>query len=127
MKLTDYLNSINYTKENLLDTEDELVEKQYAPFVMNRCLSYFPDTIIHSNIMNENSHIDKKMQYDYYLASIRKRKRFSKWLKKEESEKIDTIKEYFSYSNQKAKEVEDLISDSNIEDMRESMFKGGKK
>tara|TARA_R100001082_G_scaffold86120_1_gene52712 strand:- start:13234 stop:13617 length:384 start_codon:yes stop_codon:yes gene_type:complete len=127
MKLTDYLNSINYTKENLLDTEDELVEKQYTPFVVNRCLSYFPDTIIHSNIINENCHIDKKMQYDYYLASIRKRKRFSKWLKQEESEKIDTIKEYFGYSNQKAKEVEDLISDSNIEDMRESMFKGGKK
>jgi len=127
MKLTDYLNSINYTKENLLDTEDELVEKQYTPFVVNRCLSYFPDTIIHSNIMNENSHIDKKMQYDYYLASIRKRKRFSKWLKREESDKIETIKEYFGYSNQKAKEVEDLISDSDLESMRESMFKGGKK
>ena len=127
MKLTDYLNSINYTKENLLDTEDELVEKQYTPFVVNRCLSYFPDTIIHSNIMNENSHIDKKMQYDYYLASIRKRKRFSKWLKREESDKIETTKEYFGYSNQKAKEVEDLISDSDLESMRESMFKGGKK
>ena len=127
MKLTDYLNSINYTKENLLDTEDELVEKQYTPFVVNRCLSYFPDTIIHSNIINENSHIDKKMQYDYYLASIRKRKRFSKWLKREESDKIETIKEYFGYSNQKAKEVEDLISDSDLESMRESMFKGGKK
>ena len=127
MKLTDYLNSINYTKENLLDTEDELVEKQYTPFVVNRCLSYFPDTIIHSNIINENSHIDKKMQYDYYLASIRKRKRFSKWLKREESDKIETIQEYFGYSNQKAKEVEDLISDSDLESMRESMFKGGKK
>ena len=126
MKLTDYLNSINYTKENLLDTEDELVEKQYTPFVVNRCLSYFPDTIIHSNIMNENSHIDKKMQYDYYLASIRKRKRFSKWLKREESDKIETIKEYFGYSYPKAKEVEDLISDSDLESMRESMFKGGK-
>ena len=127
MKLTDYLNSINYTKENLLDTEDELVEKQYTPFVVNRCLSYFPDTIIHSNIMNENCHIDKKMQYDYYLSSIRKRKRFSKWLKQEESEKIDTIKEYFGYSNEKAKDIEDLISDSDIEKMRQSMFKGGKK
>ena len=125
MKLTDYLNSINYTKENLLDTEDELVERGYTPFVVNRCLSYFPDTIIHSNIMNENCHIDKKMQYDYYLFSIRKRKRFSKWLKKEESEKIDTIKEYFGYSNQKAKEIEDIISDSDLKNMRESMFKGG--
>ena len=127
MKLTDYLNSINYTKENLLDTEDELVEKQYTPFVVNRCLSYFPDTIIHSNIMNENCHIDKKMQYDYYLSSIRKRKRFSKWLKQEKSEKIDTIKEDFGYSNEKAKDIEDLISDSDIEKMRQSMFKGGKK
>ena len=75
--------------------------------------------------MNENCHIDKKMQYDYYLFSIRKRKRFSKWLKKEESEKIDTIKEYFGYSNQKAKEIEDIISDSDLKNMRESMFKGG--
>ena len=127
MKLTEYLNSINYTKENLLDTEDEQVEKGYTPFVVNRCLSYFPDTIIHSNIMNENCHVDKKMQYDYYLSSIRKRKRFSKWLKQEESEKIDTIKEYFGYSNEKAKDIEDLISDSDIENMRQSMFKGGKK
>jgi|TARA_Y100000310_G_C20237589_1_gene603092 hypothetical protein len=127
VKLSDYLNSINYTKENLFNTEDELVEKEYVPFVINRCLSYFPDTTIHANAMNENSHIDKKMQYDYFLHSTRKRKRFSKWLKREDSDKINIMKRYFGYSNQKVREIEDMISDSDIDEMRDFLSHGGKK
>jgi len=125
MKLTEYLNSINYTKENLLDTEDEQVEKGYTPFVVNRCLSYFPDTIIHSNIMNENCHIDKKMQYDYYLSSIRKRKRFSKWINKKEEENLELVKEYFNYSNEKAKESIRVLTEDQLQSIREFYNYGG--
>jgi hypothetical protein len=81
MKLGDYLNAINYTKEPLLDTEDESVEKGYTPFVVNRCLSYFIDTILYANEMNLRPETDKKMQFDYLQRTIRKNKRYSKWLK----------------------------------------------
>ena len=92
MKLFDYINAINTTKKPLLDTEDEQVEKGYAPFVVNRCLSYFPDTILQSNYMNLFPHLEKKMQFDYFLHSIRPRKRFSKWLKNEDNENLEIIK-----------------------------------
>lgn len=84
MNLTEYLNSINYSKKNLMVDGDS--EKSYAPYVVNRCLSYFPDTLLHANEMNRLNFLDKKVQYDYYLRSIRSRKRFSKWLKREESD-----------------------------------------
>ena len=97
MKLSDYLNAINYTKESLMDTEDEQVEKEYTPFVINRCMSYFVDTILYANVMNENPHISSNMQFDYLSNSVRKRKRFSKWLKKEMSDDIEIIKEKYNY------------------------------
>ena len=84
MKLSDYLKAINHTKEPLLDTDDEFIEKGYVPFVVNRCLSYFPDTIFMVNQMNACPTVDKKMHFDYLLNSIRKRKRFSKWFKNED-------------------------------------------
>ena len=89
MKLGEYLNAINYTKEPLMDTEDEQVEKKYAPFIINRCLSYFIDTVIYANEINKYSSVDKKMQFDYYRKAIRKRKRFSKWQKKEITDKLE--------------------------------------
>ena len=98
MKLGDYLNSINYTKESLMDTEDEQVEKKYIPFIINRCLSYFIDTILHSNQMNFFNQLDKKIQFDYYQNAIRKRKRFSKWLKNEMGDDFEVIKNYYNYS-----------------------------
>ena len=102
MKLGDFLKSINDTKENVI--VDDKSEKLYTPFVVNRCLSYFTDTILYSNQMNMNSHIDNKLQYEYYLNSIRKRKRFSRWLKSENPDDLEFIKEHFNYSNKKAKE-----------------------
>ena len=120
----DYLNSINLTKKNLI--VDEQSEKDYVPFIVNRGLGYFSDTVLLANEMNVNCNLDSKMQYDFLRSTVKKRKRFSKWLKREESDKIETIKEYFGYSYPKAKEVEDLISESDLESMRESMFKGGK-
>ena len=125
MKLSDYLYAINYTKEPLLDTKDEQVEKEYTPFVINRCLSYFIDTILYANVINQNSHISSKMQFDYLSNSIRKRKRFSKWMKKEMTENIKIIKEMYNYSNSKANEVADLFTQKQIKEMDEYLHGGG--
>ena len=125
MKLTDYLNAINYTKESLMDTEDETVEKQYAPFVINRCLSYFIDTILYANTMNQHPSVPSAMQFDYLSSSIRKRKRFSKWLKKEMSSDIDIIKEMYNYSDAKAKEVAELLTPEQIKEMDEHLHGHG--
>jgi len=123
MKLGDYLNSINHTKENLLDTDDESVEKEYTPYIVNRCLSYFPDTIFHVNEMNRFANTDKKLQYDYLINSIRKRKRYSKWMKTEKIKELEIIKKHFNYSYQKAKDVLTLLSKEDLKEI-ESLYKG---
>ena len=123
MKLGDYLNSINHTKENLLDTDDESVEKEYIPYIVNRCLSYFPDTIFHVNEMNRFANTDKKLQYDYLINSIRKRKRYSKWMKTEKIKELEIIKKHFNYSYQKAKDVLPLLSKEDLKEI-ESLYKG---
>jgi len=125
MKLSEYLNAINYTKENLLDTEDESVEKKYTPFVINRCLSYFIDTVLYVNEMNQRGHLDKKMQFDYLLNSIRKNKRYSKWLKRESEENLDLVKQFYGYSDSKAREILDIITEDDIVWMREKLNIGG--
>jgi hypothetical protein len=125
MKLGDYLNAINYTKEPLLDTDDESVEKGYTPFVVNRCLSYFIDTVLYANEMNRRPETDKKMQFDYLQRSIRKNKRYSKWLKQESVENLDIIKQYYGYSDTKAKEVMDILTTDDIEYMRNRLNIGG--
>ena len=121
--LSDFLNSINTTKENIL-SKDSRLEKDYLPFVVNKCYSYFPDTIFQANAVNGVAHLDKKMQYDYLMASISKRKRFSKWVKPEESKDIDAIKEVYGYSDQRAREVLDLLPMDQIHNLRQ---KGGQK
>ena len=125
MKLGEYLNAINHSKKPLMDTEDEQVEKLYTPFVVNRCLSYFIDTVLHSNLMNEHPEISSKMQFDYLSLSIRKRKRFSKWLKQETDNNLEIIKEYFQYSDTKAKEISDILTTEEIEDIRQYLHHGG--
>lgn len=121
--LSDFLNSINQTKENLL-SKDPRLEKEFVPFVINKCFSYFPDTLFYANRMNEMAHLDKRMQYDYLMASIIKRKRFSKWIKPEESADIEAVKEVYGYSDQRAREVLDLLP---MEKIRELTQKGGQK
>jgi len=123
MNLTEYLNSINYSKKNLMLDPDS--EKAYAPYVVNRCLSYFPDTLLHANEMNRLNFLDKKVQYNYYLGSIRSRKRFSKWLKKEENSDIDIIKSYFGYSDKKAREALRILSVEQIKNIKKEMDIGG--
>ena len=123
MNLTEYLNSINYSKKNLMVDTD--AEKSYAPYVVNRCLSYFPDTLLHANEMNRLNFLDKKVQNDYYLGSIRSRKRFSKWLKKEESDDIELIKNYFGYSDKRAREALKILTKDDIANIKKEMNIGG--
>lgn len=123
MNLSEYLNSINFSKKNLMEDPDS--EKSYAPYVINRCLSYFPDTLFHSNEMNRLNFLDKKVQYGYYLGSIRPRKRFSKWLKKEENDDIDLIKSYFGYSDKRAREALKILTPEQIKNIKKEMDIGG--
>jgi len=125
MKLSEYLNAINYTKESLLDTEDESVEKKYTPFVINRCLSYFIDTVLYVNEMNRFPHTDKKMQFDYLLTSIRKNKRYSKWIRRESEENLELVKQFYGYSNSKARDILDILTDDDINWMKQMLYTGG--
>ena len=121
--LSDILNSINQTKENLL-SKDPRLEKDYVPFVINKCFSYFPDTIFYANRMNQAAFLDKKLQYDYYMHSISKRKRFSKWIKPEENKDLEVVKEVYGYSDARAREVIDMLP---MDKLLELVQKGGQK
>jgi hypothetical protein len=119
----DYLNAINQSKENLI--VDELSEKEYVPFIVNKGLSYFPDTILYANEMNRLYLLDNKPQFLYLLNSIRPRKRFSKWHKNELTDDLKIISEYFGYSYTKAKQIQNLISSDQLNTMKEKLQKGG--
>ena len=126
MNLSEILSSINHNKENILRDRDEREEKQYAPYVINRCLSYFPDTIFLVNSMNCIPNVDKRMHYEFLLTSVRKRKRFSKWLKKEQDVRLDWIKEYYNVSEKKAREYISFLTDEQIEDIKSRTTYGDK-
>ena len=127
-ELKDYLKAINETKEPLLDSDDKTWEKKFPPFVINRCLSMFYDTIMHSNEMNGLHFLPKRMQFHYLINSIRKKKRFGgKWLSQSKLKNLDVVKEYYGYSNNKAKEILNLLSDGQIEELKMSLTKGGRK
>lgn len=127
-ELKDYLKAINETKEPLLDTTDETWEKKYAPFVINRCMSMFYDTIMHSNEMNGLHFLPKRMQFHYLINSIRTKKRFGgKWLSQTKLKDLELVKEYYGYSNAKAKEALSLLSSDQIDNIKLSLRKGGRK
>ena len=119
----DYLNSINFSKKNIM--VDEIDEKTYLPFMINRGLSYFQDTILFANEMNINHNIDNKLQYSFFINIIRKRKRFSKWFKPEIENDIEVIKTYYGYSTDKARQVLHLLSKEQIKIMKEKVSHGG--
>lgn len=119
----DFLNSINYTKEDLI--VDDWSEKQYAPYIVNKGLSYGPDTVIQANEMNARPHIDKKLQYQFLINNIRPRKRFNKWIKAEKIESIEVIKQYYGYSTEKARQVLPLLDQSKIDLLKQKLEKGG--
>jgi hypothetical protein len=125
VELKDWLNSINHTKENIIDIDPDL-EKDYPPYIINKCLSGFVDTILFSNEMNMSSHLDKKMQYDFYINIVRKRKRFSPWLRKEKIDDLEHIKRYYGYSNEKAQIALTLLTKEQLEFIRSKNDMGGK-
>ncbi len=121
----DFLNTINLSKKNvMIDTEEE---NAYVPFVINRSLSYFPDTVHVANAMNVHHHIDNRLQYEFFINIIRKRKRFSKWAKADLESNVELIKEYYGYSNEKARQVVSLLSSDQIEFIKNKVNKGGRK
>ena len=126
MELKDWLNSINQTKINLID-EDPLVKKEYTPYIINKCLSGNIDCIMYVNEMNMNSHLDKDMQYSFYLNIIRKRRRFSPWLRKDEIKDLEYVKRYYGYSNEKASQALKILSKEQINFIKQRLETGGTK
>ena len=127
-ELKDYLKAINETKENLLDTNDITWEKKYPPYVINRCMSMFYDTVMHSNEMNGLHFLPKRMQFHYLINSIRKKRRFGgKWLSQTKLKNLALVKEYYGYSNSKAKEALNILSKNQIENIKIELIKGGRK
>lgn len=112
MNMFDIMKDLSYEKEGLIDDKNE---GEYNPFLTNRFFSYFPDTIFYANQMNIANGLDNKLQHDYYLHSLRKNKRYSKWLKKENQEVIQAIQQYYGYSLSKAKEVFNILNKEHIE------------
>ena len=125
-ELKDYLNAINHEKTNLLDTDDEMWEKKYPSFIVNKCLAPFPDTIFLVNEMNIHHHLDKKLQFDFLLNSLRTRKRFTPWLKASKQKNLEYVKEYYGYNNEKAKSALKVLNDEQIKTIKDSLNKGGR-
>ena len=125
MELKDWLNSINFTKENLIVEDPDLI-KQYPPFIINRCLSGHLDAIMFANEMNMYNFLPKKLQYDFYLNTLRSKKRFSPWLRKDEIKDLELVKRYYGYSNEKAKQALRILTKDQINFIRSKFETGGR-
>ena len=125
-ELKDYLNAINHTKETLMDTEDEQWEKKYPPFIVNKCLAPFQDTIMLVNEINQLHQLDKKLQFDFLINSLRPRKRYTPWVKATKLENLEYVKEFYGYNNEKAKVALDILDDEQISAIKQKMRKGGR-
>ena len=125
-ELKDYLNAINHTKERLMDTEDEEWEKKYPPFIVNKCLSGFQDTLMLVNEINQHPHLDRKLQFDFLINSIRPRKRFTPWVKAEKLDDLEYVKEFYGYNNEKARIALSILNDEHIATIKRKLNKGGK-
>ena len=126
MELKDWLNSINFNKNNLIE-EDPDVIKEYTPYVINRCLSGNLDCIMFVNEMNRYPNLDKDMQYSFYLNTLRKKKRFSPWLRKDKVTDLEIIKQYYGYSNEKASQALKILSKEQLEFIKQRLDTGGSK
>ncbi|OUW48158.1 MAG: hypothetical protein CBD47_03385 [Synechococcus sp. TMED187] len=120
----EYVKAINTTKKDIM--VDDIAEKEYNAFMVNRSLSNFQDTVLYANLMNVNHHIDARLQFDFFINTIRKKNRFSKWLKPMNYENLEVIKEYYGYSNEKAKSVLSLLNNKQIEELKQRIYKGGR-
>jgi hypothetical protein len=125
-ELTDWLNSINFTKENLMK-EDETSKKEYVPYIINKCLSGYIDCILYANEMNLYHSLDKDMQYSFYLNSLRKKKRFTPWIRKDKVNDLECIKKYYGYSNEKASQALKILTKEQIKFIKKRFETGGMK
>jgi hypothetical protein len=123
-ELKDWMNSINFNKEDLM--QDSEAHKDYVPFIINRCLSGHIDCIMFANQMNLYPHLDKDLQYYFFLNSIRKRKRFTPWLRKDKIKDLECIKRYYGYSNEKAYQALKILTKQQIEFIQSKLDTGGK-
>jgi hypothetical protein len=121
----EYLTAINDTKKNVMI--DDIAEKGYNAFMVNRGLSYFNDTVLFANEMNLNAHLDNRLQFDFLINIVRRRKRFSKWMKPETASDVEVVKEYYGYSNEKARQALTLLTPEQIIDIKKKVYKGGTK
>ena len=125
-ELKDYINAINVSKEPLLDSEDEQWEKKFAPFIVNKCVAPFEDTIMLVNEINQLHHLDKKLQFDFLINSLRTRKRYTPWMKAKKLKNLEYVKEFYGYNNEKAKAALDILDDEQISAIKKKLNKGGK-
>ena len=126
IELKDWLNSINQNKKNIMD-EDPSSIKEYAPYIINRCLSGHIDCLMYANEMNKLSSLDKKLQYDFFINIIRKKKRFSPWLKQEKIKDLEVVKSYYGYSNEKAKQALKILTKEQLDFIKSKLETGGTK
>jgi len=121
----EYLTAINDTKNDIM--VDDIAEKAYNSFMVNRGLSYFQDTVLMANEMNQHAHLDHRLQFDFYINIVRKKKRFSKWLKPQTASDVEVVKEYYGYSNEKARQALSLLTPEQINALEKKVTKGGRK
>ena len=126
MELKDWLNSINFNKENLIRGNAYIV-KEYPPYIINKCLSGHLDCILFANEMNKYHFLDKDMQYEFYINILRKRKRFSPWIRKDKVTDLDCVKQYYGYSNEKASQALKVLSSDQIQFIKQRLDTGGTK
>jgi len=126
-ELKEYLKSINQTKENLMDSDDPMWEKKYSPYIINKCIAPFNDTIMFVNEINMRHHLENKLQYDFLLNTIRPKNRFAPWVRGSKIKDLEFIKEYYGYSNEKAKVALQILSNDQIKTIKDSLSKGGRK
>ena len=122
MELNDWINSISFTKEDLSESI-----KEYSPYIINRCLSGHIDCVLFANEMNKNHFLDKDLQYSFYLNSLRKKKRFSPWLRKDKVTDLECVKSYYGYSNEKASQALKILTKEQINFIKQRLDIGGSK
>jgi hypothetical protein len=126
MELKDWLNSLNFTKENLISDEPYLA-LEYPPYIINRCMSGQMDSVMYAQEMNKYHFLDKDLQYNFYLNTLRKRKRFSPWIRKDKVSDLDYVKRYYGYSNEKASQVMKILTPEQITYIKQRLETGGSK
>lgn len=119
----DFINAINFDKKGLI--VDDWSEKQYIPYIVNRGLSFGADTVIPANEMNSRPHLDRKLQFDFLINTIRPRKRYNKWVKADKVEAIEVVKTYYGYSIEKARQALSILTSEQLDHLKQKLEKGG--